>query len=205
MPERIGLLGGSFDPPHNGHMFVARAARSALELDSVKLLVSGSSPHRGGKLNHASAAQRFSMAELAAGGEPGIGVDGRETRRDGPSYTVETLRELRKERPEVEWYFIVGGDMLADLPNWREPKELFQLATIVPVLRAGFGHEVFSGLAERLGSEAAGSLRNNLLELSTPPISSTAVRAAIRNGEEVSGLVPAAVFSYIKSNSLYLR
>ena len=114
---RIGLLGGAFDPPHNAHLEIARRVREAHSLDRVDLLVSGQSPHAECKYAATSAAHRLAMTALAVANQPGLGVDDRETSRPGKSYTVETLRELRSEKPSDTHYFIIGGDMLASLPQ----------------------------------------------------------------------------------------
>jgi nicotinate-nucleotide adenylyltransferase len=201
---RIGLLGGAFDPPHNAHLEIARTVRLARALDRVDLLVSAQSPHAGGKTAVAALEHRLAMARLAVQGQAGLGVEDREARRAGKSYTVDTLRDLRAERPDDSFYFVVGGDMLADLPNWREIDEVLQLAEFIPVFRPAYTAEVFTGLGRKLGAEAVQNLQSNVLEMPLLSVSSTAIRNAVAAGESISHWVPPAVEAYIRANRLYL-
>lgn len=198
---KIGLLGGAFDPPHNGHIAVAQAVLAAKGLDRVDLLVSARSPHANGKNNAAPVQHRLAMARLAVEGQDGLGVEDCETRRHGKSYTVETLRELTNASPSNRYYFIVGADMVADLPNWKEPEACLQLATFVPVLRPGFSMQVFEGLG--LSAPAVQSLQANLVQAPQLDISSTRIRQAVASGESISAWVPPAVEAYIRANRLY--
>lgn len=200
---RIGLLGGAFDPPHNGHLLVAAAVRRARALDRVDLLVSGQSPHAQAKHNHADVTHRLAMARLAAATVPGIGVEDLETRRPGKSFSIDTLRELRTRQPRDEFVFIVGGDMLADLPRWRSVGVLLKLARFVPVLRPGFTLEVFDALRAPLGDAAVEALRRELVTMPLSEISSTAIRTAVRDGLPWRHLLPAPVADYIEAQGLY--
>lgn len=200
---RIGLLGGSFDPPHNAHLAVAQAVFSQRKLDQVDLLVTGQSPHADGKTNHADVEHRLAMARIAAEGLEGIGVEDCETKRDGRSYTVDTLRELISRHPDNRYSFIVGGDMLNDLPNWKEPLEVLKLAEVVPVFRPGHTDEVFDGLRDQLGHEQTEQLKRNVVEIPLMDISSTMIRNAAKAGESISQWVPAAVRTYIHASRLY--
>ncbi len=200
---RTGLLGGAFDPPHNGHLAVARSVRDALALDRVDLLVTGQSPHASGKQIFTAVAHRLAMARLCAEIEPGLGVQDIETRHPGKSYSVETLRRLRATMPAGELFFIIGGDTLADLPNWREPEECLALAQFVPVFRPGNAAGVFEQLQGRLSERALEQLRRNLVEVPQLDISSTAIRAAVAAGESISQWVPPAIEAYIRAHRLY--
>lgn len=199
---KIGLLGGAFDPPHNGHIAVAESVLAAKALDRVDLLVSAQSPHAGGKNNAAPVQHRLAMAKLAVEGREGLGIEDCETRRPGKSYTVETLRALTQAHPDNDFFFIVGADMVADLPNWKEPEACLQLATFVPVLRPGFSLEVFEGL--KLTTPTVQMLRQNLVQVPWLEVSSTRVRAAVAAGESISAWVPASVESYIRAHRLYV-
>lgn len=201
---RIGLLGGAFDPPHNAHLEIARRVRDAYSLDRVDLLVSGESPHAQGKTVAAEARHRVSMAQLAVTNQPGLGVDDRETRRTGKSFTVDTLRELRGEKPGDEIFFIIGGDMLASLPTWREASLLLSLAHFVPVMRPGFMADVYDKLRPALGDEAVNQLQRNAVSMPLMTTSSSEIRAAIAAGESISHWVPPVVEAYIRANRLYL-
>lgn len=200
---RIGLLGGAFDPPHNGHLALARAVHAARGLDRIDLLVSGQSPHAHGKQNVTKPADRLAMAWLLASGEDWLAVEDFEVHRDGPSFTVLTLRELKRLHPDDEFSFILGGDMLANLPQWREIHEVLQLAKFIPVLRPGYGAEVFASLRNELGAEATSELESALVPMQQQDISSTRIRNAIAGGESIEGLVPPAIESYIRAHRLY--
>jgi len=200
---RIALFGGAFDPPHLGHLGVARAVLAAHELDRVDLLVSASSPHKSGKSNHASAQDRAAMAALAVENEVGIGVEDCELARTGPSYTVDTIRQLRRDRPDNEYWFVIGGDMVADLPHWREIGALLDLVEFIPVFRPGFDGEVFAAIEPALGKSVVARLRAAFVEVPQLAITSTAIRAAVAAGESIEGMVPPAVAKYIYAKRLY--
>jgi nicotinate-nucleotide adenylyltransferase len=201
---RIGLLGGSFDPPHNAHLAVARAVRAAKSLDRVDLLVSGQSPHAEGKSSHAEVKHRLAMARIAVEGQPGLGVEDWETKQQGRSYSIETVRHLQSAHPDNEYFFIVGGDMLADLPSWREATELLRRIEFIPVFRPGHTSEVFRELKGKLPEVVLESLHANVVKMPLQAISSTAIRAAVAAGESISHAVPAAVEAYIRAHRLYL-
>ncbi len=133
---RIGIFGGSFDPIHLGHLWVAEAAREHLSLDIVRFIPTAISPLKADQVS-APAKQRLEMLQLAIGGNESFVIDPREIARGGISYTVDTLRELISEQPEAEWFLIVGADSLNDFPRWREPETICQIATVSVVARAG--------------------------------------------------------------------
>lgn len=201
---RIGLLGGAFDPPHKAHLEIARRVRVAHSLDRVDLLVSGESPHAQGKSVTAEARHRLAMAQLAVANQPGLGVDDRETKRAGKSFTVDTLREMRREKPDDEFFFIIGGDMLASLPTWREASLLLSLAHFVPVMRPGFKADVYEDLRSALGDEAVNQLQRNAVSMPLMEVASSKIRAAVAAGESISHWVPPVVEAYIRANRLYV-
>ena len=169
---RLGILGGSFDPIHHGHLIVAQVARETLGLDRVLLMVSATQPL---KVRHgAPAVHRLRMTELAAEGIPGLEVDGREVSRGGTSYTVDTLRELHGEHPGAKLVLLLGSDAAAQLPQWHEVEAVMQLAQVTVFDRAGVPSP--EGL-DRLDVPA--------LELS-----STAVRMRAAAGLSLRGWVP---------------
>ena len=202
------LYGGTFDPVHCGHLAVARAARDALDT-TVALMPAADPPHRAAP--GAAAPQRVAMLELAIAGETGLALDTRELHRDGPSWTVDTLRALRAEiGDDVAVALLVGADGFAALPTWKEWRALFALAHFVlaertaaawlPELAAAVaGRE--AGSPDALRSAAAG----RVLRLHQPlfPHSATEVRARIAAGRDWEALVPAPVAGYIRAHGLY--
>ena len=212
----LGILGGTFDPIHNGHLELARELIDALPLSAVRLVPAGDPPHRAAPL--ASAADRLAMAELAIAGHAGLEVDARESVRSGPSYTVLTLGELRDETPARPLALIVGADAFLGIPAWHRWGELFDLAHVVVVARPGTALDVTGSPAllrewERRRTSDARALVASpagtiLVQPVTPhDISATSIRAALARGaagiDAVRGLLPPAVLAYIERNQLY--
>jgi nicotinate-nucleotide adenylyltransferase len=202
---RIGILGGSFDPVHHGHLGVARAVADALALDRVLLMPAAQAPLRDAPVraagDHRAAMLRAALAELAEREqEQRLALDETELRRGGTSYTVDTLRALRAGRPGDDLVWIVGADQLARLGRWREPEELARLAAWAAYARPGFDWN-------RLQTPAIPGLRVNRVEPGPGAlwdISSSAVREKLARGEDVRGLLPDKVVEYIRENGLYL-
>ena len=205
------LYGGTFDPVHAGHLAVARAARAALAAD-VAFLPAADPPHR--PAPGATARQRARMLELAIGHEPGLRVDRRELGRDGPSYTVDTLRELRAGLgPAAPLAWLVGADAFRGLPGWHRWPELMDLAHFVVAVRPG--HDLDS-LPPELATACAGRWRDDPAELAaTPagslfrlpmplhPASATELRRRLRAGQDDGGWLAPAVKDYILVRGLY--
>jgi len=188
---RIGLLGGSFDPIHLGHLRTAENAREGLHLDLVVLMPAASPPHRPAPL--ASAFDRYAMVALAAAGHPALLPSDLELRRDGPSYTVDTLEALGQAHPGAELVLIVGSDNLAKLGEWRQLQRIMELATLAVVERPG----------ARAGTDAAlpaGRVRR--VPGSEMPISSQDLRQRVKEGRSIRYLTPAAVAEYIDRRGL---
>ena len=210
--RRIGLVGGTFDPPHVGHLALARAARDALALDEVRLVPTGRSwqkSHAG-----ASAPQRLEMTRLAIAGLPAaerLVVDDREVRRDGPTYTVDTLASLRAEvGPAPALVLVLGSDQLRNLPTWHRWRELFAQAHVAATQRerVGLEHlpaELEAELSARgrdaLPDAPAGAIV--LFRMPAVAVSATALRAQLGRGERPVGLSPPAVLDYIETHRLY--
>lgn len=199
-PTRLGIYGGSFDPVHLGHLLLAETCREACELDRVLFLPCGQSPHkpRGAV---AAGQQRAEMLAFAVAGDSRFGICRIELERSGPSYTVETLQQLRVEQPNCELFFLMGADSLADLPLWREPQAILELATIVAVNRGHRPPPDWSSLESRLGS----SVRDRVRFVTMPAIdlSATEIRERTHSGRSVRFRVPRAVEEYIRQNGLY--
>lgn len=192
-----GVLGGSFDPIHLGHVAAAEAVLRLRGLDQVLLVPTGQPPHKPPLA--ASFDHRLAMARLAAEGRKGLSVIDLEGRRPGPSYTVDTLRELRRLHPGTAFELLVGADMLLDLPRWHRAEEVVREARIVAFGRPGSASE-----AARVAFEAAfGRDRHVWLEFSPLEVSSTGIRKRLLAGEPVRGLLDPAVEAYIRAHGLY--
>ena len=190
---RLGLYGGTFDPIHLGHLILAEACREACQLDRVWFVVAGAPPHKPG--GRTAAGHRLEMARLAVAGNPAFEVSEIETRRPGPHYSVETLEAVALERPEAELFFLIGADSLVDLPQWREPGRILQLAGLVVANRPGF---------EPPTIEAPPGSRP-IQRVTIPPIgiASHEVRRALREGRSARYQIPRAVEAYIAAHGLY--
>ncbi|HLA75105.1 MAG TPA: nicotinate-nucleotide adenylyltransferase [Gammaproteobacteria bacterium] len=206
----IGILGGSFDPIHIGHLRLALELYQELGLQQVRLIPAGAPPHRGAPI--ASAQQRLAMVQVAIAGEAGLCADAREIERGGPSYTVDTLNSLRAELGDTPLGLIVGMDAFLGLPTWRRWRELFELAHIIVVHRPGSAVAVTGELADlfaerhtdkpqRLAEQAAGHILT--WPVSQLDISSTHIRELLKTGKSIRYLVPDAVAIMIKASRLY--
>jgi len=208
--RRIGILGGTFDPIHVGHLALGRAARDALRLDEVRLMPTGRSWQK--EAAGADARQRLEMVRLAIAGEAGLVADPRETERSGATYTVDTLAEMRAELgAEVALVLLMGSDQLRNLATWHRYRELLDFAHIGCTQRERMSLEALPPEVEVLLSThgrdalpdtAAGSIV--FFGMPPVPVSATALRARLARGERPAELVPRAVLDYIDSNALYL-
>lgn len=194
---RVGLLGGTFDPIHLGHLAAAQEAQCRLGLAAVIFMPAGRPPHK--PLAEVSPAEdRWQMVTLAIADNPGFTASRLEIERPGPSYTVETLRRLRQEYPGREWYFITGADALLELESWREPAAVVELCRLVAVTRPGYDRERLQRfLSVKYGTEP--------LLVPTPgvAVSSTELRQRVREGLPLRYLTPDSVLSYINKRQLY--
>ena len=192
-----GILGGSFDPVHLGHVAAAEAALRLRRLDGVFLVPTGLAPHKAP--GAAPFEDRLAMAKLAAKGHPGLEVLDIEGRRPGPSYTVDTLAELRRAYPGAGFELLVGADMLLDLPTWKRAEEVVQAARVVAFGRPGSA----SDAARKAFDAAFGPGRHVWLDFAPLAVSSTDVRRRLAAGQPVAGLLDPAVEAYIRSRGLY--
>lgn len=195
-PRTIGVLGGTFNPPHHGHLALAKHAKAELGLDRVLLMPAHSAPHKGEE-EDPGPQRRLAMCRLAVGETAGIEACSLEIERGGPSYTVDTLRAIHASQPEAELTFIVGADMARTLPGWREPGALVGLARLAVAEREDAGRgQVLRALAP-LGA------RVEFLEMPPVEVSSSQVRERVAGGEPVEDLVGSAVAEYIAEHGLY--
>jgi nicotinate-nucleotide adenylyltransferase len=194
---RLGILGGTFDPIHVGHLAVAKGAIECARLDRVLFVPSAQPPHRAAAL--ASAEDRLAMTKLAIEGEPSLEVSDVEVRRGGRSYTVDTLNELRRAHPDDELFLILGWDAARLFRTWHEPERVAALASVVIVDRPGVGQPGLSELAG-LGLDPARVIK---CHFPTPDVSGSALRRAVAARQPVTGQVPPAVELYIAERNLY--
>jgi len=196
---RLGILGGAFNPPHLGHLVCAQEALVRLELDRVLLVPVGEAPHREVDEDPGGDA-RLELCHAATGDDGRLGCSRLELNRPGPSYTVDTLRALRAERPEgEELVLILGADQAAELPSWRDPEGVLGLAEVAVVERADLGAEAVGARVEGL----AGAERLEFFSMPRIDVSSTLVRRRVADGLPVRYLVPDAVGSLIEERGLY--
>ena len=197
MGEAVGIMGGTFDPIHFGHLVAAEEARVRFGLGRVVFVANGEPPHKKG-YPVTPAERRHEMVVLATASNPHFEASRIEVDRPGPSYAVDTLRALRAELgPGVKLYFITGVDAIAEIATWREPERLGELCEFIAVSRPGSGREALEGLAGRLVG------RVHLLEIPGVAVSSTEVRRRAGAGESLRYLTPPAVARYIARCELY--
>jgi nicotinate-nucleotide adenylyltransferase len=191
--KRIGLFGGSFDPVHNAHLALATTALEQMKLDEVRWIPVGQ-PWQ--KTRHlADAADREAMVRLAIAGEPRFVLDRSELRRRGPSFTLDTVRELVAAEAGVEWFLILGQDQYASLHTWRDWRELLGLVTLAIANRPGAALAANTQIAK---------VEHQAMLLPMMDVSSTEVRRRVAAGESIADLVPDAVARYIEQRRLYL-
>lgn len=187
---RVGVLGGTFDPPHVAHLIVASDVFSALRLDRLLFVPAAVPPHKLGAVR-ASPELRLEMVRAAIQNDPRFEVDDLELRREGASYTVDTLRELRERLPDAQLFFVVGVDQLREFHTWREPEQVAALARLAVVSREG-------------EDPAPGSpYPVHPVRVTRVDLSATEVRRRIRAGEPIRYLVPDAVREIIERERLY--
>jgi nicotinate-nucleotide adenylyltransferase len=193
MPRRVGMFGGAFDPPHRAHVALARAAVEQLGLDKLLVLPTGDAWHKARTLT--ASGHRLAMARLAFAGLPRVQVDGRELQRSGPTYSIDTLRELQAEDPQAELVLLMGEDQAAGFTRWHAWADIARLA-VLGVAGRGTGE----GIA---ALRALAGVRVESLQLPQMPESATDIRARLTAGQDIAELVPPAVASYIESHDLY--
>ena len=186
---KVGILGGTFNPVHQGHVMIAQGGQQALGLERI-LWIPAKLPPMKTVEGDLSPEDRCRMVELAIAGVPTFAVSRLELDREGPSYTVDTLRQLRRDHPQVTWYFLIGSDILPQLSSWREIETALTLATFVVVPRP----------SAPIGTLPA---RVQRLDVPTVDVSSSEIRQRLRAGQSVDDLVPAAVARYIREHHLY--
>ena len=197
---RVGIYGGTFSPVHNGHVAAARAFMEQMWLDILYVIPTGTSPHKIMQ-GDATAADRLEMCRLAFSGMEGVVVSDLEIRREGKSYTVDTLRAMSREGDRL--FFLIGTDMLMTLDTWREPHEIFRLAYPTYIRRENDA-SMDDAIVEKISlyQQKFGKVVRRIV---APPIELSAceVRAAVAAGRPIDGMVPPAVADYIRVHGLY--
>ena len=199
---RLGVFGGTFDPVHYGHLLLAECCREQCRLDAVWFLPAAVPPHKRSR-QLAPAAARIEMLELAIAGRPAFSLSRHEVDRGGINYTAETLAHFHRQDPESELFFLLGADMLNDLPGWREPGRICQLATVVVVRRSGAEPVDFDCLSQVASAEIIDRIRCHQVEMPEIGISSTEIRRRVGSGLSIRFLAPRAVEKYIQTHGLY--
>lgn len=204
--RRVGVLGGTFDPVHYGHLVVAEEVYAALHLSEMVFVPAGQPPHKPGEIISA-ARHRLAMLELAIASNPHFTISHVDLQRPGPSYTVDTLQLLREQwGVQTAIYFVIGGDSLEELVNWYEPARILeQLAHLVAVRRPGYNEaQEDPDYLERIEAHLPG-LRERLINVPAPQlhISATDLRLRIAQGRPIKYQTPEAVEQYILEHGLY--
>lgn len=187
---RLGVMGGTFDPVHFGHLVAANEAASAFGLDKVIFVPTGE-PWQ--KQTITDSGHRFNMTKLAIAGNSHFDISRVDVDRPGPTYTVDTLRDIKAQHPEAELFFITGADSISQIGSWRDSEQIWPLAHLVGVTRPGHSLEV--------PKSPHGAV--SLLEIPALAISSTDIRARVESGKPIDYLLPASVIDYIQKNNLY--
>ncbi|WEK53105.1 MAG: nicotinate-nucleotide adenylyltransferase [Candidatus Cohnella colombiensis] len=192
--RKIGLFGGTFDPIHLGHLLAAESARETANLEEIWFIPTAIPPHKPGP--GADARARCQMIEAAIGDNEAFRLELVELEREGTSYTIDTINELQERHPHTQFYWIVGSDMVNDLPNWRKIDELVERVSFIGLERPD------QPIDE---SELPSSIIKKLVRAQMPPlgISSTDIRHRVREGKSVRYMVPNAVLAFIRGNDIY--
>lgn len=198
--HRIGIFGGTFNPVHNGHLVMAKEALDEFSLRNIMFIPSGNPPHKSNE-HIAPAFHRINMLETVLFNKPQFSVSSVEIQREGYTYTVDTMLELRSVYPEgTEFYFIIGSDSLYSLVSWKNYRLLLTLCDFIVFNRVGFEHEKLIDSVNYLASQGA---RIHIASALCPRISSTEIRKRVSQGLSLEGLVPKEVEEYIYINGLY--
>ena len=199
--EKIGIMGGTFDPVHIGHLILGEAAYQQFQLDKVWFMPAGNPPHKQNRRGRANDEERVEMVRLAIASNPHFDLSLIEMNEDGYSYTYRTLEMLRRSNPNTDYYFIIGADSLFDLDQWKEPQRILKACHMVVATRNQRPEEQFNQMLARRREEYQG----DFFQLDTPnlDISSRHLREMIRNHESVKYYLPDSVIDYIQQKQLY--
>jgi nicotinate-nucleotide adenylyltransferase len=200
--SKLGIFGGSFDPIHYGHLLLAETCREQCRLDRVLIVPAAVPPHKQLQAM-TSARDRMEMVRLAIGGHEHMAVSTIEFDRGGVSYTVDTLAALAEQQPGNSLFFLMGADSLTDLPTWREPQRLCELAVPLVVRRAGSPEPDFSAIRHLVTPERIEEIREHQVEMPIIELSSTDIRQRVASGRSIRYRTPRAVEKFIETHGLY--
>lgn len=202
MEQRIGILGGTFDPPHHAHLILGQHAFEELHLTKVLFVPAGMPPHKNS--TRTPVEHRLAMLNLALDDIPYFELSRVEVDRPGPHYTIDTIRIIHQQFPDARLFFIMGGDVFRDLPNWERPQELFAMAELAVAVMRRPGKDGYDLRADMHGSNIPG-LEQHTIILNSPLVefSSTDIVERLANGKSIRYMVPEAVVQYIHVHSLY--
>lgn len=199
--RRVGIMGGTFDPIHIGHLMLAECAYEQFHLEKVLFLPSGNPPHKRNRVDGASDEQRMEMVQCAIADNPRFELETEEMERKGLTYTNETLQRLKKQQPDTDFYFIIGGDSLMSFDSWKNPEIICQNCILVAAVRDQLAietmQEKMAELKERFGAVI------HLLKTPDVDISSSSLRAWCRDHRSIRYYVPESVRQYILQNHVY--
>ncbi len=199
---RLGIFGGTFDPVHFGHLILAEQCREQGRLDQVAFIPAARPPHKQDKAL-SSFAERVEMLRLAISGQPAFRIDELEKDRPGPSFTVDTLRQLREQRPDAELFLIIGSDTLHDLPTWHQPVQVLELAGLLVVPRLGWSILNAEEMKKSLALPDTFELRLQICAIPQIEIASRDLRRRLAEGQSVRYMLPRAVEAYIHDKGLF--
>ena len=202
MVTRIGIFGGSFDPIHIGHLLLAELCCESLELDQVRFLVANVSPFKT-DTQPANNKDRAEMVKLAIGGNPKFEIDTREIDRGGVSYTIDSVRSIDAEFLNSKLFLLMGADAIEDIANWREPRELFELATPCVISRGGVGEPQWEVLRPYIDALRLSEIMKAKVIAPQIEVSSYDLRDRIKQGKSVRYQIPSAVETFIREQRLY--
>ena len=199
--KRIGIMGGTFDPIHIGHLILGETAYHQFQLDKVLFMPAGNPPHKQDRENRATDSQRVDMVRLAIASNPHFTLSMEEMHREGYSYTYRTLERLKKRYPDTEYYFILGADSLYTFDEWKEPARILGACTILVGTRNHTSDEKLDRVIEHLEEKYHGQIEK--LESLNIDISSKMIRSWIEKGRSLAYYVPDQVIEYIQKNNIY--
>ena len=201
--DKVGLFGGSFNPIHHGHLIAARAVAEEVGLARVVFLPCRQPPHKH-EDDLLDGPHRGEMVKLAFADEPRFSFSDYDLTRQGPSFTIDTVRHFRAEfGRDVELFWIIGADSLRELPTWRCVTELVEECRIITAARPGWTNDVWDDLGHTFNDEQVGGLRSGVVETPLIDISATDIRRRISTGRSVRYLMPEEVICYVRKNKLY--